>query len=326
MHPAVEYLNALFESGDLLCLSLISAKRTFKNGLPFTENKFVPFERLVADAGIKRLTKLNAENHVYISMAAFQPGATKRIKPNIANVDRCFIEADENGSEVLAMVRASVAAKEIPPPTIVVESSPAKYQFIWATEGFTIATQVSMNRTLQQKFQTDAASTDCARVLRLPGFRNLKEKYGPVKPVASIVEHNKHFLRYGPEDFNIPLTVQPDTRVHIQAADTEVQEAVEKLLAGLEAAQVSHSGVQPWNDGALKIVLSECPWADSHSNGQRGDAMCGVQPSAKYFFTCLHQHCRARNWVKDFRPYLEQRAGKKLKFKVKATKPHKISQ
>ena len=253
-------------------------------------------------------------------MAAFQPGATKRIKPNIANVDRCFIEADENGPEVLAAVRASVAAKEIPPPTVIVESSPGKYQFIWATEGFTIATQVAMNRTLQQKFQTDAASTDCARVLRLPGFRNLKEKYGPVKPVARIVEYNKHFLRYGPEDFNIPLTVQPDTRVHVAADNEEVQQMIELVKGALDAARVVHQNVQPWAD-AYKFVLDVCPWGESHANGLKGDAMCGVQPSGKPFFRCLHKTCAERDWVKDFRPYLQAQAGRKLKFKLKHSAP-----
>ena len=202
-HQCVEYFNALFEPEDLLCISLLHKTKTFANGLPLMVNKFVQMSKVIAPAGIKRLTKLNHENNIFCSMAVFTPGTSKRVKDNIANVDRVFIEADENGEAVLAAVRASVAAKEIPPPTIVVESSPAKFQFIWATENFDVATQVAINRTLQQKFGTDPASTDATRVLRVPGFRNLKKKYGPVKPVARMVEHNKYFLRHEPSD--LPL-------------------------------------------------------------------------------------------------------------------------
>lgn len=315
-HQCVEYFNALFEPEDLLCISLLHKTKTFANGLPLMVNKFVQMSKVIAPAGIKRLTKLNHENNIFCSMAVFTPGTSKRVKDNIANVDRVFIEADENGEAVLAAVRASVAAKEIPPPTIVVESSPAKFQFIWATENFDVATQVAMNRTLQQKFGTDPASTDATRVLRVPGFRNLKKKYGPVKPVARIVEHNKYFLRHEPSDFAIGMTVKPDTAVHAKAEDAEVQQAIDLLLTALDAAHVPHGKVEPWSD-AFKILPQECPWADAHTNGMRGDAVVGVQPSAKYFFKCLHGHCADKTW-KEFRAYLEQRAGRKLKFKPKS--------
>ena len=321
MHPAVEYLSALFDADDVLCITTISATETFKNGMPLTLNKFVPFKKLIADAGIKRLTKLNETNHIYVSQATFRPETTTRTKDNIANVDRVFIEADENGPEVLAAVRASAAAGEIPAPTIVVESSPRKYQFIWATTGFDISTQVAMNRTLQQKFQTDPASVDAARVLRLPGFANIKAKYPDPKPIAKIIEHNKSFLPHELSDFNIPITM-PVAAQHARADDGEVQAAIELLLAALDAAQVPHGNVEPWS-GAYKIVLTECAWASNHTNGMRGDSMVGVQASGKFFHRCLHGHCADKSW-KDYRQVLEQRAGKKLRFKIKAAR--KVSQ
>jgi hypothetical protein len=315
MHPAVEYFRALFEESDTLCLTFIHTQKTFKNRMPLTVNKFVPFEKVISDAGIKSLMKHNETEHVYVSMATFKPGSTKRVKDNIARVAHVFVEADENGPAVLDAIHASVAANEVPPPTVIVESSPNKFQAIWSVENFTLEQQVALNKTLQMKWGTDPASVDAARVLRVAGFRNLKEKYGDVKPVARIIEHNRSFLPHEPCDFNVPLTVMPAT-VHAKAEDSEVQQAIELLLAALDAAQVPHGNVEPWS-GAFKILPQECPWADAHTNGMRGDAMVGVQPSGKFFFRCLHGHCMGKDW-RAYRAFLEQRAGRKLKFKVKA--------
>jgi RepB DNA-primase from phage plasmid len=317
MHPAVEYFQALFDADDVLCITTISATETFKNGMPLTLNKFVSFHKVVSDAGIKRLTALNKTCHVYVSMATFKPDATKRVKDQIARVAHVFVEADENGPAVLEAIHASVAANEVPPPTIIVESSPNKYQAIWSVDGFDIATQTALNKTLQMKWGTDPASVDVARVLRVAGFANIKAKYPDPKPIARIIERNPSFLLHEPCDFNVPLTVMPAT-VHDKAEDSEVQAAIELLLAALDAAQIPHGNVEPWS-GAFKILPQECPWADAHTNGMRGDAMVGVQPSGKYLFRCLHGHCIDKDW-KAYRAYLEQRAGRKLKFKAKAAK------
>lgn len=318
MHPAIEYFRALFDADDgLLCITLISATETFKNGMPLTVNRFVPMSKVIAPAGIKRLTKLNATNHVYVSMCSFKPGSSKRVKENIERVAHVFVEADERGEEVLAAIQASVAASEIPAPTVIVESSPLKYQAIWNVDGFTIEQCVALNKTLQQKFGTDPASVDVARVLRVAGFKNIKAKYPEPKPIARIIERNPSFLPHELSDFNVPLTVMP-AAVHAKAADCEVQAAIELLLAALDAAQVPHGNVEPWS-GAFKILPETCPWNAAHSNGMAGDCMCGVQGSGKFFFRCLHSHCADKTW-KEYREFLEQRAGRKLRFKVKAAR------
>ena len=327
VHPAVAYLNCLFEPEDLLCISLLSTTKKFANGQPLVENKFIPMAKVITPAGIKRLTALNRTNHIYVSMCTFQAGSTKRIKSNIERVAHVFVDADDDGPKVLAAIRASVDAGEVPPPNIVVESSPNKFQAIWNIADFDVPLQEAMNRTLQQRFGTDAQTVDATRVLRAAGFANLKEKYGPVKPIAKIIEHNRRFLPYSPEDFHIALTVQPDRTVHVAAASEEVQQMINLVEAALDAAQISHGSVEAWTD-AWKIALVECPFADAHENGNRGDAIVAIQASAKPMFKCLHRHCAERNWVKDFRPFLELRAGKKLRFKIKAAKKaaRKVSQ
>jgi hypothetical protein len=320
MHQAVTYFRALYESGDTLCITTISATETFANGMPLTRNVFVPYDKVISDASIKGLTKLNETNHIYVSMCTFKPGTTNRTKVNVERVAHCFIEADERGTEVLAAVHASATAGEIPKPTIVLESSPGKVQCIWNISGFSLEHQAALNKALQMKFGTDPASVDSTRVLRVAGFRNIKPAYDP-KPIAKILEHNRSFLFYEPEDFNIPLTV-PTTATHIKADDVEVQQAVEKLEAALAAATVPHSALQSWS-GAWKFELPTCAWSDLHTNGMLGDAMVGVQPSGRFFYRCLHSHCADKTW-KEFRKFLEQRAQRRLNFKVKAAR--KVSQ
>jgi hypothetical protein len=326
VHPAIEYFRALFDADDgLLCITTISAVEKFANGQPLTKNHFVPYEKVISNKGIALLEKWNKTCHIYTSMCSFRPGTLKRTKDNVERVAHCFIEADSAGAKVLEAVHASAAAGEIPKPTIVLESSPGKVQCIWNISGFSLEHQAALNKALQLKFGTDPASVDSTRVLRVAGFRNIKPAYDP-KPIAKILEHNPSFLPHEPCDFNIPLTVVPAAG-HAKAEDIEVQQTLERLLAALDAAKVSHSGVQPWSD-THKICLTECFWADSHTNGVRGDCILGVQPSGKIFLRCLHSHCAARTW-QDGRAELEKLAGKKLKFGTKPAKKQaarKVSQ
>jgi RepB DNA-primase from phage plasmid len=313
-HPAITYLEAIFEPDDLLCLTFIHGTKTYASGGAVTENKFVPMSAITIDGGIRRLTKRNEAEHIYVSMAPFKPGSENRTKGNIAEVRHVFMDADVNGDAVLASVRVSVEAGEIPPPTVVVQSSPGKYQFVWNVSGFDIPLQEALNRTLQKKFNTDAQAVDAARVLRIPGFRNIKAKYVD-KPVATVVEQNPSFSPYEVSDFHIPLAEEPNRTVHEAATSKEVQASIDYLEAAMDAASVGFTR-KPWDGsgGATKFMLAVCPWCDNHESGGDGDAIAIVMPSAKYAFKCLHAHCADKEW-KDFRAHVkEQAAPTVLKF------------
>ena len=306
-HLAVTYLETLFKTDDLLCLTFIHGTKTYGHGGAVTENKFVPMRAIVTDGGIARLAKRNETEHIYVSMAPFKEGSANRTKANISEVRHVFMDADINGDAVLAAVRASVEAGEIPPPTVIVQSSPGKFQFVWNVEGFDIPLQEAMNRTLQKKFGTDAQAVDAARVLRIPGFRNIKAKYHD-KPVAQIIEMNPSFSPYQFSEFNIPLAVEPDRAVHGPASSEAVQDSIDYLEAAMDAASVGYTR-KPWDGsgGATKFMLAVCPWCDSHESGGDGDAIAIVMPSAKYAFKCLHDHCSDKKWD-DFRAHLEEQA------------------
>ncbi len=77
--------------------------------------------------------------------------------------------------------------ESMPPPSAIVESSPGKYQVFWflteATHDLTVVEQIEDG--LAATFGGDPAATDCARVLRLPGFPNLKYDS---RPLSRLVE------------------------------------------------------------------------------------------------------------------------------------------
>ena len=145
-HPAVQYLTALFDKDDVVCLTFIHGTKTYQNGQSVVENVFLPLSQIITAAGIKRLTERNKFWHIYVSMAPFKTGSKNRTKPNIAGVRHVFAEVDEHGDKTLADVQAAVAANEIPVPTMIVQSSAHKFQFIWNVVGFDIPTQVAMNK------------------------------------------------------------------------------------------------------------------------------------------------------------------------------------
>jgi hypothetical protein len=91
----------------------------------------------------------------------------------------------------------------------VIRTSIGKYQVIWRVRGFTIPEQEAALKGLAEAFGGDRACTNCARVLRLPGFFN--RKYNPAFPVTS--EMRAIQSEYSPSDFRLELpivTVQPN--------------------------------------------------------------------------------------------------------------------
>ena len=64
----------------------------------------------------------------------------------------------------------------MPAPKYIVSTSQDKRHLIWRVEGFTKEAAEHLQKNLARQWGADPAATDCARVLRLPGFYN--QKYG----------------------------------------------------------------------------------------------------------------------------------------------------
>lgn len=81
------------------------------------------------------------------------------------------VDVDENGAQVVENILKN---GKIPQATVVLESSPSKFQLIWNVDGLTRETAEPLMSAMAAEFHTDPAVADTARVLRVPGFRNLK--------------------------------------------------------------------------------------------------------------------------------------------------------
>lgn len=118
---------------------------------------------------------LGYENHnggnVYVAANPLRAGSRKRTKESIAEVRHLYLDIDTDGETRLAALRASDA---VPVPTVILGTSPDKYQVLWQVEGFDFEQQETMLKSLAAAFGGDPACTDRNRVLRVPGFRNCK--------------------------------------------------------------------------------------------------------------------------------------------------------
>jgi hypothetical protein len=145
------------------------------------------------------LAWLRYENHnganVYVAANPLRAGSRKRTKDCIAEVRHLYLDIDVDGDSRIAALMESDA---VPAPTMILSTSPDKYQVLWRVEGFDFDQQESTLKQLAIAFGGDSACTDRNRVLRVPGFRNCK--YDPAHPVKA--EYPSDFT-YHPDDFRL---------------------------------------------------------------------------------------------------------------------------
>jgi hypothetical protein len=117
--------------------------------------------------------------NVYCAANPLVPGSRNRTKESIAQVRHLYLDLDIDGEAKLAALRTSM---RVPIPTVIVSTSPGKYQVLWRVESIPFEQQETLLKVLAITFGGDPACTDCNRVLRLPGFLN--QKYAPAHLVT----------------------------------------------------------------------------------------------------------------------------------------------
>jgi hypothetical protein len=173
---------------------------------------------------------------VYVGMNSLQPGARGRTKADVDQVRHIYLDLDEAGQDAL---KAILERQDLPKPNYVLHTSPGKYQVVWKAEGFTKEQAEGLQRGLARETGADPAATDCARVLRIPGFYN--HKYG-----------QPHFVRAE------ELSDQTATRDHFPAHQEEAAHVAPSTRAYPEAST---------NRG---ITQSERDWAYAKRALSRG--------------------------------------------------------
>jgi RepB DNA-primase from phage plasmid len=174
LKPAQEFLTRCFSPGETIALLLRRVE-------PATvTQRIVTIEAILSPRYMRWLAHENANGaNIYVAGNPLRAGSRKRTKESIASVRHLYIDIDVDGDTRLASLRASNA---VPTPSVIVSTSPGKYQVLWRVEGFDFDIQESTLKQLAIAFGGDPACTDRNRVLRVPGFLN--RKYDPAHCVT----------------------------------------------------------------------------------------------------------------------------------------------
>lgn len=171
---ALEFLTRWFRPEETIALLLRRESPTA------TTQRIVRVGQATAPRYLAWLAYENRKGaNIYVAANPLRSGSRKRTKDNIAEVRHLYIDIDEDGDNRLAALRES---ENVPVPSIVLSTSPNKYQVLWRVEGFDFEQQESTLKLLAIAFGGDSACTDRNRVLRVPGFRNCK--YEPAHSVS----------------------------------------------------------------------------------------------------------------------------------------------
>jgi hypothetical protein len=162
-----EYIRANFQPTDRIAVLVLNRKRGE------TVQRISTIDKITGSSFQDWMRFKNEKDacDVYVGMNALKPQAHTRTKEDILAIRHLYIDLDQDGSTSLAAIGKS---NFVPPPSYVLNTSPDKYQVIWKVEEITQAQAEALLRAMAREFDGDHASTDSARVLRIPGFMNKK--------------------------------------------------------------------------------------------------------------------------------------------------------
>ena len=234
---ATEFLTRCFQPGETIALLLR------REDPASTTQRIVKVEQAIAP---RYLAWLSYENYnganAYVAANPLRSGSRKRTKDCIAEVRHLYLDIDVDGDTRIVALMGSDA---VPAPTLILSTSPDKYQVLWKVEGFDFDQQESALKSLVIAFGGDSACTDRNRVLRVPGFSNCK--YDPAHLVT--VEYPSDST-YCPADFrldgsvlNSSLQLRSDARTYPTGKNTHSEQdwgwVVQQLSLGEDAGNLT---------------------------------------------------------------------------------------
>ena len=232
-----QFLTRSFHAGETIALLLR------KENPASTTQRIVRLEQALAP---RYLAWLRYENHsganVYVGANPLHPGSRRRTKECVTEIRHLYLDIDVDGEDRIA---ALMASESVPIPTMILSTSPGKFQALWRVEGFDLDLQENTLKLLAIAFGGDSACTDRNRVLRVPGFCNCK--YDPAHLVT--VEYPSDSI-YRSEDFRLDdpdrYSTFPTRRVaqtELNRKDTRSEQdwawAVERLSLGEDAGKIT---------------------------------------------------------------------------------------
>lgn len=175
--------------------------------------------------------------NVYVSVNAIAPHSRSRTHDAVAHVRHVFVEADQDGPEVLA---SRATRRDVAPPSYVLHSSPGRVHLFWRARGFSPDSVKALQKLLAVQLGNDRAATPCTQTTRRPGFFNHKRQ----RPDLVRVEHRDAVRTYRPGDFpQAPPTRRTSYRAsRALASSADRAERVQRYLAAVPPAVSGQHG------------------------------------------------------------------------------------
>ncbi len=292
------YISTIFRPGDTLCFVGINHKNDAR------EQEFVPYEKAITRDYFDELTRSNRGASIYAAVNTYPAsliGQTNgRTQENVVAIRVLQVDADHDGAEAMKAIKSSAL---VPQPSIIVESSPGKFQGIWLVDGISKEEAKPLMQAIASEFHTDSAVAEVARIMRVPGFVNRKYESAPV--AHTLVQKD---ARYRREHFKLSLPNQndefekknPDNWVKdIQLQHGQIYNQLVKL-AGYYVRE--HNADDP--DVLYTLLAPHCETAVDHD---------GVTP-----FHCNMEKVReyAEKWAEEFETDEEYKARTSLTLNI----------
>jgi AAA domain/RepB DNA-primase from phage plasmid len=286
------YVSKIGQPGDTLCF--VGIQHNEDKSKEKIENEFVSYEKATTREYFHELQRSNAGASIYLAMNTFPATLighkTGRTQENVVHVRAVQADVDFNGGATLDAIKSS---DQVPPPSIIVESSPGKFQGIWLVDDISKVDAKPLMQAIAATFNTDSAVAEVARVMRVPGFVN--RKY-PTAPVARTVsQSNARYTRAAfrvsmPEPKKIEL--RPENWVndvvvthgnayndllslagyYVRQKNINDPEMLYKLLAGHCEHAVDRDGKTPWQPNMDQVKGYANKWAGEFETKEQFDA------------------------------------------------------
>ncbi len=165
---ALRFLRTAYDPDDWIALFL----KSYETGQ--TLQRVGPLSLFLQPKVHAWLRAMNAHRfNVYVSVNAVREAQRTRTKAAIAAVRHIFLEADEDGSEILATISGRA---DLPTPSYVLQSSPGRMHFFWRVQGFSTEGAELLQKHLARELGTDVAATSCSQTTRVAGYQNHKRE------------------------------------------------------------------------------------------------------------------------------------------------------
>jgi len=224
------FLRTAYEPNDWMAVFL----KSYETGR--TAQRVGPLS-LMAEARFQAWLRAEnaARSNVYVSVNAITAGMRSRTREVIRTVGHVFLEADDDGPDVVAAI---TARQDLPYPSYVLQSSPNRVHVFWRVMNFTVERGEALQKQLARELKTDPAATSCSQMTRLPGFIN--HKYRPGHLVT--IDYHCVNRRYTPADFPTPMMARAPAAVRAFICARPMRDTVARARRYVAAASPAVAG------------------------------------------------------------------------------------